>query len=77
MTPREKAIELVNKYFLSDIDIDWYDSIDCALIAVDEILNMNLCLPIVLTIQDEQDIENSIKLLSEYWKEVRKEIQRL
>ena len=75
MTPKEKAIELVDKFK------ELYDygslSKDSALIAVDEILNMNWCLPLVLTIQDEKDIENSIKILSEYWKEVKQEIEKL
>lgn len=82
MTPQEKAIELYNKYdnlirdFTKGISIKDCSK-QCALIAIDEILNMNLCLPVVLTIQDEKDIENSIKILSEYWKEVKQEIEKL
>ena len=68
MAPREKAAELVNKYFLSNIDIDWYDSVDCALIAVDEMLNeynkyLQSC--------------NTKDLAINYWIEVKQEIERL
>lgn len=67
MTPEEKAIELVNKYFISDIDIDWYDSIDCALIAVDEILNQ---------VRDvaHEEIATPVTI---YWLKVKQEIEKL
>lgn len=65
MTPKEKATELVNKYFLSDIDIDWYDSIDCALIAVDEILD------------ELQDTTEFNRIRCNYWQEVEQEIKKL
>lgn len=44
MTPKEKAIELVNKYWkigeeeYQDTILNWEESKQCALIAVDEIL---------------------------------------
>jgi hypothetical protein len=61
MTPKEKAIELVNKY------LQIYDGIvteakRCALIAVDEILN--LCW-------------NGNLKAKEYWEEVKQEILKL
>jgi hypothetical protein len=43
LSPKEKAKELVDKYFKgSDLlyhDLSWIQSKECALIAVDEILN--------------------------------------
>jgi len=66
MTPKEKAIELVDKFARID---GYQDSIDlskcefekqCALIAVDEILNL-------------LSYGTAIK----YWKEVKQEIEKL
>jgi hypothetical protein len=81
MTPKEKAKELFNKYFLlnesaSDENGVWIISAlnkgltkKCALISVDEIINV--CLPSseyggVIT-------DNTV----EYWKEVKQEIDKL
>ena len=70
MTPKEKAIELVNK-FMSYADSNHYGSIasakQCALIAVDEILKENLELP------DEP--ETVVRYL--FWQEVKQEIEKL
>jgi hypothetical protein len=45
MTPQEKAVELVNKFSDYTVQESWqsknYFAIECALIAVDEILNLN------------------------------------
>ena len=65
MTPKEKAIELVNKFGNFTVQESWqsknYFAIQCALIAVDEIIN--LC----------------ASGLSEtkYWEEVKQEIEKL
>ena len=69
MTPKEKAKELVDKF----AKIDGYqDSIDlskcdyekqCALIAVDEILNIK-------SVDKDYDLSN-------YWEEVKQEIELL
>jgi hypothetical protein len=73
MTPEEKAKELVNK-FISHTRVfhevlGWEDYIDsakqCALIAVDEILNHH---------QQEQGLYRIDKY---YWQEVKKEIENL
>ena len=67
MTPKEKAIQLVNK-FMSYADSNHYGSIasakQCALIAVDEILDMVKHTPI-------EFIE------TDYWQEVKQEIEKL
>ena len=60
MTPQEKAIELVLIY--SKIKTRYKDSIKCALIAVDEILNQFTWKP--------------LKGYA-FWDEVKKEIEKL
>ena len=66
MTPKEKAKELVDKY--SFVEIQHYTSMfevkECALIAVDEILNNDGF--------TQFDI-----YLTEYWQEVKQEIENL
>jgi hypothetical protein len=64
MTPKEKAIELVNKYW--DLNLGWLKCCQCALIAVDEILD-------AIVIINEYDFEP----LNQYWQEVKKEIENL
>ncbi len=66
MTPKEKAEELVDIYYLFDY-IDYRCAIKCALIVVDEIIASN---PIAF---DEED--NCIE--KNWWKEVKKEIELL
>jgi hypothetical protein len=62
MTPKEKAKELFDKIYKLD-NRAWYDTAkQCALIAVDEILNA------VRYLDDESE---------EYWQEVKQEIQAL
>ena len=71
MTPREKAKELVYKYqsgyklggFNFQFQNDDEDAKQCALIAVDEILDINSV---------DKDYE-----LSNYWQEVKQEIENL
>lgn len=67
MTPEIKAAQLVNKYFnFIYLDLDYEQSKQCALIAVDEILD------VLVGIYD-YDFE----VLNPYWQEVKKEIQAL
>ena len=75
MTPKEKAIELYNKFFKTvpfltagchPLD-DYNAAKQCALIAVDEIIN-------VLT--DINGIYNITPAIT-YWQEVKKEIEKL
>ena len=60
-TPKEKAEELVYKFM--DTRIPWKQSKLCALIAVDEILNINSV---------DKDFS-----LSHYWLDVKDEIENL
>ena len=64
MTPKEKAKELVDKmwvYSLPNANGSWNNAKQCALIAVDEILNY-----------DNQFIQTEEQF--NYWKEVKQEI---
>jgi hypothetical protein len=61
MTPREKAVELVHKFAMEN---KYYERAkQCALIAVDEILSIN-------SVDKDEDLSN-------YWEEVKQEIEKL
>ena len=64
MTPREKAAQLVVDNQLKVRSLDYKEAVACAIITVDEILDMVKHTPI-------EDIEN------EYWQEVKQEIEKL
>jgi len=76
MTPKEKAKELVEKYyqygFPIEIDrtiyfeVDYQNAKQCALIAVDEIIRE----------VDWHDFETPNKVLN-YWQEVKQEIEKI
>ena len=69
MEAKEKARDLLKNMY--DNGIDWEIAKECALIAVDEILNSNPCI---------EDYGGDGWILvddSEYWKEVKEEIKRL
>ena len=70
MTPKEKAIELVEKYNLDEYlfySIHEFQARKCALIAVDEILKA----------VDNPDETYLMKHSVNYWKEVKQEIKAL
>lgn len=82
MTPKEKAKELVDKFYQffplnKDVNTtdgelsweynDWSQAKQCALIAVDEIINSDW---VIQTIQDFNAWKN-------YWQEVKQEIEKL
>lgn len=73
MTPKEKAIELIDKMMLGSKDRLYLRlSKQCALIAVDEIINT-----LNYDIRDI-DVQGNILLdLIDYWREVKKEIEHL
>ena len=62
MTPKEKAKELCNKFLKVGMMIR--GAKECALICVDEMLNCN-----TTSVYYEEDFE--------YWKKVKKEIEKL
>jgi hypothetical protein len=73
MTPKEKARELVDKFYNATDDHwnQWYVAKQCALIAVDEvqqlIKNLSSCKNRFIYIVDEMN----------YWEEVKQEIEKL
>ena len=71
MTPKEKADELIDKmYYIGRYDdkedynpaMAWERAKQCAIIAVDEIINL---------------LSHDINLLVNYWFEVKQEIEKL
>jgi hypothetical protein len=64
MTPKEKAKELVDKMWINGVDE--YESLECALIAVNEILNIENIKPYILH-----------KEIIEFYEEVKQEIEKL
>jgi len=71
MTPKLKAEELVNKFGEYTVQESWqsknYFAIECALIAVDELINNDFAF--------ESLKSNSLN--TKYWYEVQQEIQKL
>lgn len=71
MTPEEKALEIFNKMCSSVDELLPLDVRECALIAVDEILNIIHC-------YEEYGSKGWVLIdNSEYWEEVKKEIEKL
>jgi hypothetical protein len=66
MTPKEKAEELIRKYYSFGINkegqtLSWNECKQCAFIAIEEILDL-----------DDFSVEGR-----EYWQEVKEELQKL
>ena len=73
MTPKEKAEELHNKFYKINEGVNliyWEEAKQCALIAVDELIESHLLLTTT------QEVEPSIRC-KRYWQEVKKEIEKL
>lgn len=74
MTPKEKAEQLLNRFYFDTTLNELETSKECALIAVDEILQINWyhsepeCF---------DDLANEYKEKSFYWNEVKQEIEKL
>jgi hypothetical protein len=71
MTPKQKAEELVDIYFITIVDDDfWSDYYTiakrCASIAVDEILSMGI-----------MSDSGHFRMAKSYWEEVKQEIKKL
>ena len=70
MTPKEKAIELVDNFRLKVLDyngnqLNTFKALQCALIAVDEIL------------KDKEEIDGIRIINDPYWIKVKQEIENL
>ena len=83
MTPKEKAIELVDKFYCKKdaigltFNINWSNAKQCALIAVDEIIKQFVG---VFTLFKNAGILNTdVKdsLNYNFWQEVKQEIEKL
>jgi hypothetical protein len=73
MTPKEKAIELVDKMlYCYQGHLDAYTAKQCALIAVDEVLNLDLH-----SVGDYKDFDTPSEWYISYWQEVKHEIEKL
>jgi hypothetical protein len=84
MTPKQKALDLVQQFSSVLMHDEVYeDSIKCALIAVDEILNQeNVIVPQLIKIIKKLMYSRSLNEKFEgdvniYWKEVKHEIEKL
>lgn len=66
MTPKEKAMQLFDKMIV-DFSIDKWQTQQCALVAVDEIINY---------LTTSLDVQTSLNAV-DYWREVKQEIQKL
>ena len=72
MTPKEKAIELVNKY-LQIYDGRVIQAKQCAIILLEEILDESLQIFRICG----QDKDEDCAMVVEYWQEVKQEIENL
>lgn len=78
MKPKEKAQEIYNKIDIESGEVLSHSLIKkISLITVNQILLLEWTIPVILHIQDKNDIEKSTVLLSEYWKSVKQEIIKL
>jgi hypothetical protein len=71
MTPKEKAEELVNKYSIwcwNEVVCDYEIAKQCALIAVNEIINSN---------PHSNPLNTEVYSTMEWWQEVKLKIQKL
>ena len=79
MTPKEKAVELVDKMYATqgpEDGITYYEAIDCALIAVDEIIKVCPYYSKKGAETIEQLRANDYEFIT-YWEEVKQEIEKL
>jgi hypothetical protein len=84
MTPYQKAEELFNKYFTTGYALNLFYAKQCALVAVDEILNANKEVMYSIDfVEHEGALNLRAKVKSEteifvyYWEQVKKEIVEL
>jgi len=87
MRPEEKAIELIEKYYLLfsielENTIDYREAIQCALKAVDEIIKSDPRLPNDVNWNDVGRDYNYYHLAQreealEFWKQVKQELKRI
>jgi hypothetical protein len=74
MTPKEKSSQLIVNYQLKCKSLDYNEAKQCALIAVDDIIESSPSLPIL---GDGGTFGEYIELSKAYWQEVKNEINLL
>jgi hypothetical protein len=79
MTPKEKAKELVDKFFeYSDSADEFRFAVKCALIAVDEIIKSNPTYPWAKDVGAKaQGLYENVIFPTNYWRDVKSEILQL
>jgi hypothetical protein len=75
MTPKEKALELINNFYINGIQdkgysMEYADAKQCALICADEIINTEIN-------QDYIKQDGYMLSLVEFYEEVKQEINKL
>jgi hypothetical protein len=73
-TPKEKAKELVNKFYLFTASFDNDQAKQCALITINEIFEH---IDYIFTELEKDKLPNKFDDEIEYWNEVKKEIELL
>ena len=72
MTPKQKAKELVDRFWVYSLPNEsgsWHNAKQCALIAVDEIIATDMLI--------DEDSYVETKSYLEYWEQVKQEIENL
>ena len=78
MRPEEKAEELMRKYWSSKMNLPIEIARECALIAVDEIINANPAYPWAKDVGSEaQGLYENVIFPSNYWRDVKFEIVKI
>ena len=72
MTPKERATELHGK--MTTVTRSWTESKQCALIAIDEIINSSPLSPVTNPVGSIGENKDNAK---KYWQKVSEEIQKL
>jgi hypothetical protein len=67
MTPKDKAVELVEEYTRNVEDISVYEARICALIAIDNLLKF----------MDKFDLDLELPHQLQWWRQVKEEIENL
>jgi hypothetical protein len=75
MTPKEKAQYLVNKFYSLSGHIHF--SKIYAKISIEEILSIDIAVPAFIVSKNKDDFNKSICSMSEYYKDVLKEIDNI
>lgn len=78
MSPKEKALELCNKFMISNSyqAIVWYNARICATIAINEILELDVVWYDIQLTKDYPKLYKNHQTI-EFWEDVKNEIEKL